>query len=75
MAGSRKGWHHGLGSKTGSSRRCGDNREMDTKELTEAIARLADLDPAEAPDPADEIAEMLASQLEASEDPDGSAAG
>ena len=48
---------------------------MDTKELTEAIARLANLDPAEAPDPADEIAEMLAAQLEASEDPDGSAAG
>jgi hypothetical protein len=34
------------------------------------VAHLANLDPAEAPDPADEIAESLAAQLEASEDPD-----
>ena len=47
---------------------------MDTKELDEAIAHLANMDPADAPDPADQIAELLATQLEASEDPDGSAA-
>lgn len=43
---------------------------MNTKDLNEAVAHLANLDPAEAPDPADEIAELLAAQLEASEDPD-----
>ena len=48
---------------------------MDTKELNEAIAHLAGIDPADAPDPADEIAETLAAQLEASEEPDGRQAG
>ena len=48
---------------------------MNIKELNEAIALLADLDPADVPDPADLIAEALAAQLEASEEPDGSAGG
>ena len=48
---------------------------MDTKELDEAIALLAEMDPADAPDPADQIAETLAAQLEASEEPDGSPTG
>jgi hypothetical protein len=48
---------------------------MDTKELNEAIALLAELDPAEVPDPADEITETLAARLEASEESDGNPAG
>jgi hypothetical protein len=48
---------------------------MDTKELNEAIALLAEMDPAEAPDPADRIAEALAGQLEESEDPEARPAG
>ncbi len=47
---------------------------MDTKELNEAIAELAELDPAEVPDAADEITETLATQLEASDEPEGSPA-
>lgn len=70
-----KGLRHGLGSKTGSSRRYGDNRDMNTKELNEAVARLAELDPADAPDPADQIAETLAAQLEESDEPEASPAG
>jgi len=48
---------------------------MDTTELEEAIAELAEMDPAEAPDPADRIAESLAARLEASEEPDPPPAG
>jgi hypothetical protein len=48
---------------------------MDIKELEEAIAHLAEIDPAEAPDPADLIAEALAAQLEASEEADTLPAG
>ncbi|MGZ8784594.1 MAG: hypothetical protein ACXW1Y_03400 [Acidimicrobiia bacterium] len=48
---------------------------MDTTELKEAIAHLADIDPADAPDPADRIAETLASQLEESEEPEGRPGG
>jgi len=48
---------------------------MDTKELNKAIALLAELDPADAADPADQIAEALAAQLEATAEPDGSSAG
>ena len=47
---------------------------MDTKELNETIAELAELDPAEVPDAADEITETLAAQLEASDEPEGSPA-
>ena len=47
---------------------------MDTKQLTEAIAQLAELDPAEVPDPADQIAEALAAELEASEEPEATPA-
>jgi hypothetical protein len=46
---------------------------MDTTELNEANARLAELDAAEAPDLADQIVDALAARLEASED--GSPAG
>jgi hypothetical protein len=42
---------------------------MDVKRLTEAIARLAELDPAEVPDAADGIVDALAAELEAAEDP------
>ena len=48
---------------------------MNNKELDEAIALLAELDPAEAVDAADEIAETLATKLEASEEPDASETG
>lgn len=48
---------------------------MDTTELEEATAELAEMDPADAPDPADRIAELLAAQLEASEEPDPPPAG
>jgi len=48
---------------------------MDTKKLNEAIARLAELDPVDVPDEADRIAEALAAQLEASDEPEGSPAG
>jgi hypothetical protein len=47
---------------------------MDTKELNQAIADLAEMDPAEAPDPADRVAETLAALLEASEEPEASPA-
>ena len=42
---------------------------MDSRRLTEAINRLAELDPAEVPDAADEIVDALAVELEAAEDP------
>jgi hypothetical protein len=42
---------------------------MDTKTLTEAITRLAELDPADVPDAADEIVDALAAQLEPDEEP------
>lgn len=48
---------------------------MNTTELNLAIADLAEMDPAEAPDPADQIAETLAAQLEESEEPGESLAG
>ena len=48
---------------------------MDTKELNEAIAALAELDPADVPDLADQIAETLAAELEASDEPEGSPTG
>ena len=48
---------------------------MDTKELNEAIAALVELDPADVPDPADQIAETLAAELEASDEPEGSPTG
>jgi DNA-directed RNA polymerase specialized sigma54-like protein len=48
---------------------------MDTKKLNEAIARLAELDPADVPDAADQIAEALAAQLELSDEPEGDPAG
>ena len=41
---------------------------MDTKELKEAIALLAELDPAEVPEHADRITETLADLLEDPED-------
>jgi hypothetical protein len=41
---------------------------MDTKELMEAIALLAELDPAEVPEHADRITEALAEILEDPED-------
>ena len=41
---------------------------MDRKTLTEAIARLAELDPAEVPDAADEIVDALAAELETAEE-------
>jgi hypothetical protein len=43
---------------------------MDTRKLTEAIGRLADLDPADVPDAADAIVDALAAELEEVEDPD-----
>jgi hypothetical protein len=42
---------------------------MDSKTLSEAIARLAELDPAEVPDAADEIVDALAAELETAEEP------
>lgn len=48
---------------------------MDTKELKETIGQLADLDPADVPDRADQIAETLAAELEASEEPEATPAG
>jgi hypothetical protein len=42
---------------------------MDTKKLTEAIARLAELDPADVPDAADDIVDALAAELESAEEP------
>ena len=48
---------------------------MDTKELKQATDLLAEMDPAEAPDHADQIAAMLAAELEASEEPDAPPAG
>ena len=43
---------------------------MDSKTLTEAVARLTELDPAEVPDAADEIVDALAAELEKAEGPD-----
>jgi hypothetical protein len=48
---------------------------MDTKKLNEAIAVLAELDPVDVPDPADQIAEALAAELESSDEPEGSPTG
>ncbi len=48
--------------------------ELMTPELAEGLAELAELDPAEVPDAADEITETLATQLEASDEPEGSPA-
>ena len=48
---------------------------MDSKKLNEAIVRLAELDPADVPEAADQIAEALAAQLELSDEPEGDQAG
>ena len=48
---------------------------MDSKKLNEAIVRLAELDPADVPEAADQIAEALADDLEASDEPEGNPAG
>lgn len=50
----------------------GDNRRMDLSQdqidkLEAALARLEELDPAEVPEPAAELAELLGSILEESE--------
>lgn len=48
---------------------------MDIKELKEAIAVLAELDPAEVPEAADQIAEALAAELEESDEPEENPTG
>lgn len=44
---------------------------MDTKQLDDLISRLSALDAAEAPDVADQIADILAGGLEESGEPTG----
>ncbi len=48
---------------------------MDIKELNEALKRLSELDPAEVPELADQIVDVLAAQLETAEESEENPAG